>query len=245
MDLKSELAAGLPGSRREHVLPLMLSFAAGYVEVISFMGLFHTFTTFITGTLMILVMELVAGHSGYLIKFVVFVSFFAFVVLWVYLIKVWPWRVELRKAAFLLLEAILIVVFAALGTILEPLASAGSIDTLVVSVAGVLAMSLHSTVFFVLLSQFAPSHFMTGNLTNFAVGLVDFLRGEKVAGEEDVTHARFRVWHYPLVIALFAAGVGLGTAVYLSVGFIALLLPALVLAGAGILAYRFEAAAAR
>lgn len=96
--------------RREHLLPLILSFAAGFVEAIRFVGLHRTFATFITGTLMILI-----------------------------------------------------------GTVLEPLTSAHGLNTLVVSVAAVLAMSLHSTVFFVLLKSQAPTHFMTGNLTNFGV----------------------------------------------------------------------------
>ncbi|HMB77514.1 MAG TPA: DUF1275 family protein, partial [Kiloniellaceae bacterium] len=70
-------------ARRDTLLPLILAFAAGYVEAICFIGLFRTFATFITGTLMVLVIELVESEPGYLNKAVVFFSFFACTLLWV------------------------------------------------------------------------------------------------------------------------------------------------------------------
>jgi uncharacterized membrane protein YoaK (UPF0700 family) len=231
----------------EHALPLALSFAAGYVEAICFTGLFHTFTTFITGTLMILIIELVNGEAGYINKAIIFVSFFAFTLLWIYLIKTWSWRPGLRKPAALLLEAILIAVFMALGTVLEPLKAADTLNTLIVSVAAVLAMSLHSTIFFVLLKNLAPTHFMTGNLTNFSVGVVDLLRGTKLSEDRDddwLKDAKFRVWHFPAVISSFVAGVTLGSAGFLSAGFVVLIVPAAVLAIAAFLSLRIEAGSA-
>ena len=229
---------------REHALPLVLAFAAGYVEAICFTGLFHTFTTFITGTLLVLVIEFVNGQTGYINKAVVFVSFFALTLLWIYIFKTWRWRADLLKPAALSAEAILIAVFAAVGATLEPLKSAGGPNTLIVSVVAVFAMSLHSTIFFVLLNKFAPTHFMTGNLTNFSVGAVDLLRRAQTSVDLDrdaLQQARFKVWHFPTVIGSFILGVALGSAAFMAAGFIVLMVPAAVLATAAGLSYWAEA----
>ncbi len=222
----------------EPLLPLILSFAAGYVEAVCFIGLFHTFTTFITGTLMILVIELVNGQAGYANKAVVFVSFFLFTFCWVLVIRNWPWREALLRPLLLLLEAGLIAVFALLGTLLEPLASAAAFSTLLVSLSAVFAMSLHSSIFFVLLNKLAPTHFMTGNLTNFSVGLVDLHRARRQGDPEAIRQARFKAWHYPKVIGCFVGGVALGSLAYLLWGFVVLLLPAAAVLLAAVVAAR-------
>jgi len=106
---------------------------------------------------------------------------------------------------------------------------------------------LHSTIFFVLLKNYAPTHFMTGNLTNFSVGVVELLRGprETSDGDDDrMTDAKFKVWHFPAVISFFVAGVALGSAGFLAAGFIVLIVPAAVLATAAYLSFCIEARAA-
>jgi len=233
-------------ARRDTLLPLILAFAAGYVEAICFIGLFRTFATFITGTLMVLVIELVESEPGYLNKAVVFFSFFACTLLWVVLCRAWSGAAALRVPVALFTEALLILLFMALGMEFEPLTHAASLGTLIVSVAAVFAMSLHSTIFFVLLKNTAPTHFMTGNLTNFTVGLVDMLRarrGSAAAGSEAQDQAAFNAWHFPSVISAFVVGVGLGAAGFEAYGFVVLAVPALAVGAAAFYRYRRELAA--
>ena len=232
-----------PHEKYHNRLSFTLAFVAGVCEAACFVGLFHTFTTFITGTLMILFIELAEGNPGYIVKAIVFVSFFVFTVLWVFVIRLWPWHRAKRRFVLLSLEAVLILVFAVVGMLAGELQSAGALNTLVVSIAAVFAMTLHSTIYFVLLKGYPPSHFMTGNLTNFSIGIVDMVieaRKPGTYGAEQMQGAQFMAWYYPAVISLFVAGVIVGAVGYLSLGFVILIVPAAAVVLAAILARRLD-----
>lgn len=237
-------AANLPPQEKDHNrLSFTLAFVAGVCEAVCFVGLFHTFTTFITGTLMILFIELAEGNPGYIVKAIVFVSFFVFTVLWVFVIRLWPWDRVNRRFVLLCLEAVLILAFAAVGLLAGELKSAGALNTLVVSIAAVFAMTLHSAIFFVLLKGYPPSHFMTGNLTNFSIGIVEMMieaRRPQACDADELRGARFMAWYYPSVISLFVAGVIVGSVGYLSLGFAILVVPAAAAGLAAILARRLD-----
>jgi len=55
----------------------MLSFISAFVDAICYLGLFRTFTAFITGTLIVLATEVVQTDGEFVTKIVVTVSFIA------------------------------------------------------------------------------------------------------------------------------------------------------------------------
>lgn len=214
----------------DHALPVALAFCAGFIEAITFTGLYHTFVTFITGTLMVMVIDLVTGEAGALNKAVVVAAFFVFSVVWLFLSRgVRHGRGE-RRWLFLGAEGIAILVFALLASLLAPHLSAGSSATLIVSVAAIVAMSLHSVMFFTMLGGSAASHFMTGNLTQFCRGLVDQIApvGDTPPSAEDRAATAHRVRHFPLVIASFVAGVASGVSLFVAFSFVVLAIPGLI-----------------
>jgi uncharacterized membrane protein YoaK (UPF0700 family) len=227
-------------------ISVLLSFAAGFVEAVCFVALFHLFATFITGTLMILIIEYLGGEPGYLNKSIVFLSFFGFTLVWAVIIRYWPWSADRKPSMLLFLEAGLIAIFAVTGRVLEPLGASDSLDTLILSVTAVFAMSLHGAVFFLVLNKrgHPPSHFMTGNLTNLSAAVVDGLLSPG-ADAELVHQARFKMMHFTALILAFAIGVAAGLIGLEHFGFLALIVPSLAVALAAAVGLRANQAAFR
>lgn len=222
---------------RDHILPAGLSMAAGFVEAVCFIGLFHTFTTYITGTVMIMMIDLIQSDPGAATKAVTFFAFFLFTILWVALIRIWRAPEDVKISVFLMVEGVLIAVFATVGHMLSPLAAPDAIATYIVSVFGVFAMSLHSALFFQMLNKSAPSHFMTGNVTNFTRGLVDLVIVDPLQANlsnQEHKDARFRIVHFPLILGSFIVGVGAGTLGLRELGFVCLVFPAVLVFALGI-----------
>lgn len=211
--------------------------AAGFVEAVCFIGLFHTFTTYITGTVMIMTIDLIRSDPGAITKAVTFFMFVIVTVLWVSIIRIWAIPTRKKVVALLITEGSLIALFAIVGHFFSPLASADAIGTYVVSVFGVFAMSLHSALFFQMLSKSAPSHFMTGNLTHFTRGLVDLVIAPSFRAKlshEEHAEAQFRIVHFPLVFGSFIVGVAAGCIGLLEIGFLSLLFPAALVLALGV-----------
>lgn len=230
-------------SFREQVVVFLLSFGAGFVDAICYMALFHTFVTFITGTMMILFIDLATATPGAFNKLIVFLAFFVFSIFWIFLMRRLPYPRRFERTIFLAIEAAMIVAFAAVAMALSPLESASSLNTLGVSIAGVFTMTLHSAIFFTLMTGSAPSHLMTGNLTNFCRGVVDIWLTDTLHDPAQRAAARHRVSHFPAVIASFLIGVVLGAFAYEALGFAALLGAAIAIGGAVALAFAVERAA--
>jgi uncharacterized membrane protein YoaK (UPF0700 family) len=166
-------------------------------------------------------------------------SFFGFTLVWAVMIRHWPWRAALKPSMLLFLEASLIAIFAVTGRVLEPLGAPESLDTLILSIVAVFAMSLHGAVFFLVLNKrgHPPSHFMTGNLTNLSAAVVDGLLSPG-ADAESVRQARFKMAHFTALILAFALGVAVGLISLEHLGFIALIAPSLAVAAAAAVALR-------
>ena len=213
-------------------LPIVLSFVAGYVEAVCFVGLFGTFTAFITGTVLILVVEFLRDGL-YVTKVVVAVGFFVLTFVWTVIIRQLQARARRLRSIVFGIEALLVAAFMLVGMIEEPLASADAPATLLVAFVAVMVGSFHSTTFFLVLAKRPPTQFMTGNLTNFMVSAVDMVGlGRKIdpSNSIEILETRFKLWHYPTVFFTFFLGVAAGAWTLMQHGFVALALPAMILA---------------
>jgi len=155
------------------------------VDAICYLGLFRTFTAFITGTLIILAAEVVQTDGEFVTKIVVTVSFIASLFVWVLLIQHLFDRRNLRTI-LLATEAILLALYMIGGVLLSPLSGADSAETIVLAIVAVLAMSLQNAVMVLILHANMPTTYMTGNLTRIMISTIDIFR----LGKTDASHDR-------------------------------------------------------
>lgn len=215
----------------EQALPVLLSFVAGFIDVICYLALFRTFTAFVTGTLLILATELVHEDAELITKVVVIATFMASLFVWVMLIRRF-WGHRHLRAAFLGIEAVLLLLFMVVGLALSPLRSSDAPETTAVAVIAVLAMSLQNALMALSLRAHVPTTVMTGNLTRFVISAVDMAGLGGVSAQKDAEAAfktRRDLRHYLYVLAAFIVGAALAAFSYAAAGFYATLCPVAIL----------------
>ena len=218
---------------RERIFPIILSFISAFVDAICYIGLFRTFTAFITGTLIILAADVVQEDSGFITKIIVAVSFIVCLLLWVLIIQRFLDHRLIRPALFLV-EAALLAVFMVGGVYLAPLPAADSPETIFLAVVAVIAMSLQNALMAVVLSAHVPTTVMTGNLTRFAVSTIAIFglsRKDERANLSGLFETRSQLKHYLYVLSAFVIGALAGAAGFFIVGFWALACPVIALVG--------------
>ncbi len=215
----------------EQMLPILLSFISAFVDAICYIGLFRTFTAFITGTLIILAADAVFLDDALITKIVVAVTFIVSLFVWVFILQRYLRRRYVR-AAFLTVEAVLLLVFMAGGVVWSPLVGADSPKTMALAVVAVLAMSLQNALMAVILQSHVPTTVMTGNLTRFVVSTIDIFghnRTEDTSPAGSTFKTRGQVLHYLFVLGAFVVGALVGALGFDAFGFLALALPAAIL----------------
>ncbi|MTH98233.1 YoaK family protein [Roseibium sp. RKSG952] len=222
-------------------IEFLLAFVAGFVEAVCVTGLFSTFVTFITGTMVFMVVEFAEGTPGFYLKVFVLLTFLGFSLLWIHLIRRLNEKIPNTAFVMLLVECLLLFLMFVAGLVMGKQAIAFAPGTFVLSFLAVGAMSLHSTIFFRLLNKKAPTHFMTGNTTNMihaALEMVDAWSGKEGSPAPANPDAAAKARYYLVVILSFLAGVIFGTYGYLLAGFASLGVPVAVLAFSAFVNYR-------
>ncbi|MFC4271823.1 DUF1275 domain-containing protein [Sneathiella chungangensis] len=233
----SQSSARLPTDQH---IPILLSFISAFVDVICYLGLFRTFTAFITGTLIILAAETIHPDGVWLMKAVVVAAFIASLFLWVLLFRrLARWRY--LPALALGTEAVLLAAFAISGEVLSPLAGADSPATILVALTAVFAMSLQNVAMAQIFHQHVPTTVMTGNFTRFTISVIDIFRPGRFDVRKDeaaVFKTRAQLRHYLFVLLAFTAGGVVGAAGFFAAGFPVLAFPAMILCLLALLLWR-------
>jgi hypothetical protein len=106
----------------DRLVPAVLAFCAGFVDIVCFVGLAQTFAAFMTGTLITVASEIVAPTPAAPTKAVMFATFVPAVALWSVVVARLRRRGEERLVRRLLAgEAALLAAMTALGVLLAPL----------------------------------------------------------------------------------------------------------------------------
>ncbi len=124
--------------------PIVLAFVAGLVDVVCYLGLFHTFVAFVTGTLIILGEQLIVQDGHPRLKSVVILGFFVATVFWVQVIRRFE-GATIPVPALLATEAALLGAFVLCNIILTPIINPTDPDAITLALFGVVAMSLQNT----------------------------------------------------------------------------------------------------
>lgn len=217
-------APGVPSAKTAAVADApawLLSFTAGYVDVVGFAALFGLFTAHVTGNFVMIGVQLIGASDGLLAKLLA---------LPVFVVAVGGTRLleaALRRHAMpvvpvlFAVECLLLALFMAAGLAAEPVTDPGASAVVLCGMLGVAAMGIQNAMSRTVLSDAGPTTIMTGNTTQIVIDAVDF----RNASPEARATIRRRLGKMLPAVAGFAAGAIMGALAYKQFSFWCLLLP--------------------
>jgi uncharacterized membrane protein YoaK (UPF0700 family) len=203
-------------------LPFVLSVIAGSTDIIGFLGLNGLFTAHITGNLVVLAADVVAGQPT-IFSYIVSVPVFMLVLLVTRLLAGGLERAGRDTLGpLLLLQLLALAVFLVLCIAAGPWTDPNATAAVVAGMFGVAAMAVQNALVQISLTNTPTTAVMTTNVTHFMLDLGGVLVGSDPA---EVAKARRRVMHTLPVIVGFTIGGGLGAAYQAAAGLWSLALP--------------------
>jgi uncharacterized membrane protein YoaK (UPF0700 family) len=188
------------------LLPLVLSFNAGYVDTAGFLALQGLFTAHVTGNFVTLGASLALGTSGAVAKLLALPVFCA-VVIAVRLLGTWLSNRSMRAFESLLgLKVLFLIGGAALAIRFGPFHDGDSWQAILTGMVLVAAMAIQNAVHRMHLGSTPPSTLMTGTTTQIMIDLADMIYAR--AGETGQSDSRL----VRMSTNIFAFAIGCGTA---------------------------------
>lgn len=206
----------------------VLSFVAGFVDVVGFISLFGLFTAHVTGNFIMIGVELTGSSEGLATKLLALPAFVGAVATTRLLESRLAQRQLPAVALLLAVECVFLLLFVGAGLWVRGGVglSAGSWWATLAGMLAVVAMGIQNALSRTALADLGPTTIMTGNTTQIVIDLVDLSSaGPEQAG---AIHVRLRKM-LPAVVG-FAAGAVLGALAFAAISFWCVLLPVLLLA---------------
>ena len=225
----------------------LLAFAAGVVDACTYLALFGLFVAQVTGSFVIVGVQLVGADPTVLIRTLAIPVFFLAGFITAFLVAL-AGRTRTALVLAIGMEMAMIAGFAAAGLIGAPFASANAPLALTASVLGVGAMGVQSALVRLLMRGISSTNVMTSNTTQVALDLAQWTvaahraRRNPHDADADVArrHARLRFARLWPVIAGFLGGTMCGVVLFRAVGFWCPLLAFAILAVVLIWAMRLD-----
>jgi len=206
----------------------VLSFVAGFVDVVGFIALFGLFTAHVTGNFIMIGVALAGNSAGLAAKLLALPAFAVAVAT----TRVLESRLARQQrpvvAVLLAIESVFLLLFVGMGLWAsggEGL-SAGSLPSTLAGMVAVIAMGMQNALSRTALADLGPTTIMTGNTTQIVIDLVDLVS----AAPEQAGAIRARLRKMLPAVAGFAAGAVLGSLAYVAISFWCVLLPVVLLA---------------
>ncbi|WP_423199057.1 MULTISPECIES: YoaK family protein [unclassified Cupriavidus] len=203
----------------------LLSFVAGYVDVVGFAALFGLFTAHVTGNFIMIGVQMIGASEGLVTKLLALPTF----VLAVACTRRAETALTRRGAPvatiLLLAQCVLLVGFMAAGLAAVPLTDPAASRVVVCGLLGVMAMGIQNATSRTLLAEAGPTTIMTGNTTQIVIDLVDL----PSAAPEARAAIRRRLRKMVPAVAGFAAGAIAGALAYAHWSFWSVLVPTVLL----------------
>ena len=203
------------------IVPVLLAFCACFIDVVCILGLFHTFTAFITGTLVVLCTEMFHQADNAALKVFVLVVFFGSTLFWFASVTRLVQKNRIAVRHLFALEAILVALFMLVAGLGDPAAS-GPLSAVTLTAVGfsTVAMSLQNVIMLTLLNRHVPTTVMTGNTLKLVLGIADYF-----THPETRSGSRSLIRHQTLVLSAFAVGGLLASFLMTILSFWALAIP--------------------
>jgi uncharacterized membrane protein YoaK (UPF0700 family) len=204
----------------------LLAFVSGFVDTLSFVGLFGLFAAHITGNFVIMASSIAEFRHGLWIKLLAVPVFILFAVLTrIFIIR--RERNELQATAHVLgVQAVLLGIFMVVAVMASPFHQHETPAVIATGLLAAASMAIQNTAARTFLAGLPPTTVMTGNLIQVIVDFVDILNGH---GAVDVK--RKRLSRLLPMLLCFIVGAILAAVGYLAVGFWSLILPIVVVTG--------------
>ena len=201
------------GVQNRLLLPLLLSFTAGYVDTAGFLALQGLFTAHVTGNFVTLGASLVLGTSGAIAKLLALPVFCAVVIATRLLSSLISRQLRAVFEVMLGLEIVLLVAGAALAVRFGPFHDGDSWQAIVTGMVLVAAMAIQNAIHRIYLSSVPPSTLMTGTTTQIMIDLADLaLQGD----EKSQSNPRLKTM--ALNVLVFALGCGASALLFMQFG---------------------------
>jgi uncharacterized membrane protein YoaK (UPF0700 family) len=204
----------------------LLAFVSGFVDTLSFVGLFGLFAAHVTGNFVMMATSIAEFRYGLWIKLLAIPMFIlAAVATRLFIIR--RERHALQAAAQVMAtQALLLTAFMVVALVSSPFRHHETAGVIATGLLAAAAMAVQNTAARTFLTGLPPTTVMTGNLIQVIVDTVDVWQGH---GPVDTKRARLHKL-LPMLLS-FILGTVLGAAGYLAVGFWSLLLPIVVITG--------------
>jgi uncharacterized membrane protein YoaK (UPF0700 family) len=157
------------------LVPALLSFVAGYVDIYTFLGLFGLFVAQVTGSFVTAGAELVTHDPGILGKVLAIIAFLLATAASAALIRLSRHGGWEPLPIMLGLESALLVIFCVLFLGGPALTSANDRSGIIAGVFAAMAMGTQSVIVRLLMRGIPQTNVMTGNMTQIGVETIDFL----------------------------------------------------------------------
>jgi uncharacterized membrane protein YoaK (UPF0700 family) len=213
---------------RDHALTApTLGAIAGFVDTAGFLALFGLFTAHVTGNLVVAGARLAREHTDqFAVRVAMIPIFMVTVAMTVLAVRRLRARGRHPLVPLLGLQIVLLLAFMALGVALRDRLESESWAVFVVGGVGVVAMAIQNAVMRIVVGG-SPTTMMTGNVTQFAIDLVDTLA--PADGPAPQREARKRLARTGAILLGFVLGAALGAALVHWIGFWCMATPALAL----------------
>ncbi|CAN7646704.1 YoaK family protein [Massilia sp. LjRoot122] len=214
----------MTSARFQRLQASSMGFMAGYVDTLGFVALFGLFTAHVTGNFVLIAAALAdPAQTPSLLKLLAFPAFILGIAAARLLVAGCERRGKAALKPSYLLQLVLLLGFMACGMLAEPVGSSAGAFAMAAGLLGAAAMGAHSAASKLLLTQLAPTSMMTGNVTQLVIDTVDRLRGAADAA----TKARCAKFFWPVLA--FALGCAAAAFAYRAFGFVALIVPVVIL----------------
>ena len=207
-------------------VPTLLSFVAGYIDSVTFLGLYGIFVAQMTGSFVLAGTQLVANEQGYLVKLLAIPAFFVAGCIATLIATLAEQRSGRALALVMTFECLLLSGLVVLH-VTVPMTDIDAPAVLVTALVGIAAMGVQSAMVRLLMHGVASTNVMTTNTTQMAVDvtlvLLHSVSRTRAVSTADAARARLSGL-LPIVIG-FVCGTATGAIGYAVTGFWTLLVP--------------------
>lgn len=208
------------------LVPALLSFVAGYVDIYTFLALFGLFVAQVTGSFVTAGAELVRHDPGIAGKVLAIIAFVLATAASAALIRLARHRGWAPLSMMLGLEFALLVVFCILILAGPELTSADDRSGIIAGMFAAMAMGTQSVIVRLLMRGIPQTNVMTGNMTQIGVEAIDFLAAWLKCGREpgnresqrELSTVRARLLTVLAIACGFLVGAACGAVSYAKAG---------------------------
>lgn len=224
-------------------VPTLLSFVAGYIDSVTFLGLYGIFVAQMTGSFVLAGTQFVASEQGYLVKLLAIPVFFLAGCLATVIATLAEQRKGRALALVMAFECLLLTALVLMHVVL-PMTHIDAPAVRATALVGIAAMGVQSAMVRLLMRGVASTNVMTTNTTQMAVDatllLLQALRPSARGIAAGVAAARERMSGLLPIVVGFVSGTAAGAVGYTVVGFWTLLAPLAI--AYGVFGWAFRAA---